>query len=327
MLNKKYWASLLAGSLLLLQGCQSLPQTQQLRHSPPAGLSHSKLIENVPFYPQQAFYCGPTTLAEVLNYHGRQTTPEAIAPNLFIPGREGSLQLEMVSAARSHGLLPYSANSDLGVLLSLVDDNVPVIVLQNVATSWFPMWHYALVIGFDQSTETIILHTGQTQAHQMSYELFERVWQRGSYWMLALLKDHQAFPYLEPYTYIRAAYDMLTTGQQNAALANLETATKTWPTQWLPYFLLGNYYLGKSSQSAEWFSKGYEFAKDKAEYLNNYSYALKQQGCVAEAKNLIKKALKITPSDKTLLATKNEFDLISQSEQANSPKHCSSYVF
>lgn len=327
MLNKKWWASLSTGSLLFLQGCQSLPQTQQLRLSPPVGLSQSKLIEDVPFYPQQAFYCGPTTLSEVLNFHGRETSPEAIAPHLFIPGREGSLQLEMVSAARSHGLLPYSANSNLSVLLSLVDDNVPVIVLQNVATSWFPMWHYALVIGYDQSNETITLHTGQTQAHQMSYELFERVWQRGSYWMLALLEDNQAFAYLEPYTYIRAAYDMLTTGHQEAALANLQAATKVWPQQWLAYFLLGNYYLGKTSQSAEWFSKGYAFASDKAEYLNNYSYALKQQGCVSEAKNLIKKALKITPSDKTLIATKNEFDLIPQSEQMNSPKQCSSYVF
>ncbi|MFT4808702.1 MAG: hypothetical protein ACI9LX_002039 [Paraglaciecola sp.] len=72
------------------------------------------------FYPQQIFFCGPTTLSEVLNFYGHSTTPEGIAPSLFIPGREGSLQLEMISAARTYGLLPYSTNSSLDTLFSLV---------------------------------------------------------------------------------------------------------------------------------------------------------------------------------------------------------------
>jgi hypothetical protein len=41
----------------------------------------------------------------------------------------------MISAARSYGLLPYSTQSDFETLLSLIDNNVPVIVFQNVATS------------------------------------------------------------------------------------------------------------------------------------------------------------------------------------------------
>jgi hypothetical protein len=55
-----------------------------------------------------------------LNFYGHSTTPEGIAPSLFIPGREGSLQLEMISAARTYGLLPYSTNSSLDTLFSLV---------------------------------------------------------------------------------------------------------------------------------------------------------------------------------------------------------------
>lgn len=324
MLCKKWWISILAGSLVFLQGCQNLPETQKLRLSPLKAISQSKLIKDVPFYPQQAFFCGPTTLSEVLNYHGHSITPEAIAPHLFIPGREGSLQLEMISAARSYGFLPYSAKSNFQMLFSLIDDNVPVIVMQNVATSWFPMWHYAVVIGYDQGNETVILHTGQTKAHQMSYELFEKVWQRGNYWMLALLNENQIFTYLDPFTYIRAAYDMLSLGQDKTALLNLQAATKIWPQQWLPYFLLGNYYLNKSVDSAEWFSKGYKFASDRPEYLNNYSYALKQQGCISMAKELIRKALNITPNDKTLLETKSEYDLIIDTEQS---AHCASFSF
>ncbi len=326
MLLMKWCGTLLLASLLLLQGCQSLPQSQQLRQSPLLHLSTSKLIEDVPFYPQQEFYCGPTVLAEVLNFNGHQSTPEKIAPQLFIPGREGSLQLEMVSAARSHGMLAYASRSNLAEVLHLIDNNVPVIVLQNLATSWFPMWHYAVVIGYDQQHQQIILHTGLTANHSMSYELFERVWQRGNYWMLALLKPQQEYAFLEPLTYIRAAYDLLSLGHEDIGLAHLKSATTVWPTQWLSYFLLGNHYLSHSSQAISWFEKGYALAKDNPQYLNNFSYALAQNGCVSKAKTLINRALSLAPQDQNLRDSLAEITAMNTSEQTQLPAHCANVV-
>jgi len=326
MFNNMWWISALTGSLLLLQGCQSTPQTERLSNTILNNISTSKLIKDVPFYPQQDFYCGPTTLSEALNFYGHSTTPEDIAPSLFIPKREGSLQLELISAARSYGLLPYSTQSDFETLFSLIDDNVPVIVFQNVATSWFPMWHYALVIGYDQTEKKIIVHTGETQAHEMSYELFERVWQRGNYWILALLESEQTYSYLDSFIYTKAAHDMLTVGLNGAAINYLTTATKVWPQEWLSYFLLGNHYLNQSDQTAKWFSKGYKYASKNPEYLNNYGYALVQEGCIMAAKNLITAALKISPDDLNLLATKNEFDLIPTPSETSLQDHCAPYA-
>ena len=326
MLSKKWWICALTGSLLLLQGCQNTPQTERLSDSILNNVSLSKLIKNVPFYPQAKFFCGPTTLSEALNFYGHSTTPESIAPSLFIPGREGSLQLEMISAARTYGLLAYSTQSDFETLFALIDNDVPVIVFQNVATSWFPMWHYALVIGYDQTEQKIILHTGETKAHEMSYELFERVWQRGNYWMLALLKSEQTHKYLDPFIYTQAAHDMLKIGLNETALAHLITATEVWPKQWLSYFLLGNHFLNISDEAASWFSEGYKYASDIPEYLNNYGYALVQEGCISAAKELITSALKISPSDQNLLATKNEFDLIQIAHGAELQDNCASYA-
>ena len=327
MLSNKWWIGIITGSLLLLQGCQNTPQTERLSGTILKNISPSKLIKDVPFYPQQTFFCGPTTLSEALNFYGHSTTPEAIAPNLFIPEREGSLQLEMISAARSYGQLPYSTNSDLETLFSLIDNNVPVIVFQNVATSWFPMWHYALVIGYDQTTQKIILHTGETQAHEMSYKLFERVWQRGNYWILALLGSEQNYSYLDSFIYTRAAQDMLTVGLTEPAIKHLIKATQTWPEKWLSYFLLGNHYLNISDEAAKWFSRGFEYGADNPQYLNNYGYALVQEGCISAAKKLIMAALDITPDDQNLLATKNEFDLIPTPREPSLQDHCASYAF
>ena len=40
-------------------------------------------------------------LATVLNYSAATTTPEDLAHEVYIPGRKGSLQIEMLAAARN----------------------------------------------------------------------------------------------------------------------------------------------------------------------------------------------------------------------------------
>jgi tetratricopeptide (TPR) repeat protein len=189
------------------------------------------------------------------------------------------------------------------------------------------MWHYALVIGYDQTEQKVILHTGETQAHKMSYELFERVWQRGNYWILALLRAEQTYQYLDAFIYTQSAYDMLTIGLTEPALIHLSNATKVWPKKWLSYFLLGNHYLNLSDEAAKWFSKGFDNASTNPEYLNNYGYALAQEGCITAAKKLITTALSLSPDDQNLLATKNEFDLIITSTELSQQKKCASYSF
>ena len=100
---------------------------------------------------------------------------------------------------------------------------------------------------------------------------------------------------------------------------HLTTTTKDWPQEWLSYFLLGNHYLNLSDRADSWFSKGYKYAADKPEYLNNYGYALVQEGCISEAK-------KLSPNDQNLLSTKIEFDLIPVPSETALQDHCASYT-
>ena len=162
------------------------PQTNLLLQQSTA-LPTAHEIQNVPFYPQEEYFCGPTTLAEILSFYDKDIAPELVAPTLFIPDRQGSLQVEMVSSVRQYGMLGYAVQGNLNQLLSLVSEDSPVIVLQNQRLSWYPLWHYALVIGYDLETETMILHTGVTERRIVSMELFENTWRKGDYWMLAAL--------------------------------------------------------------------------------------------------------------------------------------------
>jgi tetratricopeptide (TPR) repeat protein len=304
----KIWAAILYCSLFaMLQGCQSLPQTEALLVDPPTGVASKQYIEKVPFFAQQEFYCGPTTLSEVFHFYSHPISPDQLAPDLFIPQREGSLQIEMVTAARKHGFLAYSEQSNLAQLIKLLDQNVPIIVLQNLSVLWMPQWHYAVVIGYDLENQQFILHTGETKDHTMPFYLFERVWQRANYWMLAPLPVGKTSSALTPIKYIQAAYDQMSTNQQTNAIENLVAATNTWPNEWLPYFLLGNYYLQDNPvKAATWYSKGLTAGYQQAEYLNNYSYALAELGCREQAIEVVEQAVRLSPKSENVKQSKQE---------------------
>tara|TARA_R100001443_G_scaffold96038_3_gene102692 strand:+ start:65890 stop:66873 length:984 start_codon:yes stop_codon:yes gene_type:complete len=309
-------ASLLAGLLLGLTACQTPPQTKQLLAAPPA-IAGQHVIAQVPFYPQQAFFCGPTTLAEVANFHGLNTSPEHIAPNTFTPALEGTLQIEMAAATRQLGMLAYQQRGTMSQLLSLVADNIPVIVLQNNSISWLPQWHYAVVVGYDINSREMILHTGVTEAHRLNFSTFERTWQRANYWLLAMLPPELASTQLDPFVYTKACQDLINTRQTNAGLAALITATRQWPDYWLPYFLLGNhYYATEPLMAAHWFEQGLPSAGQQIPFLNNYAVLLSELGCHRQAKTLIAAALLLAPQDSNLLDSQRQIGVAEQADNA-----------
>lgn len=290
-------------SFIFLAGCQTPPQTQSLLQSPPA-INKQHLIETMPFYPQQQYFCGPTTLSEVANFYGRGVSPEQIAPMTFVPGLDGSLQIEMVAATRQLGMVAYAQQGNLALLLSLVANNVPVIVLQNNSINLFPQWHYAVVIGYDLDTQQVTLHSGVTAFHTLNLATFERTWQRGQYWMLAMLPPTSTDPLLAPFVYTKACQDLLDTGQSEAGIEALKSAIKQWPEYWLSYFLLANHYLAHDPQEAvKWFAQGENYGNHEVSYLNNYAYALGKLQCFAQAESLIKQALILAPHDENVLDT------------------------
>lgn len=298
---EKLKTGLLAGFLMLLQACVSGPQTVSLQEqltSLPAYLPLAHEIADVAFFPQEDFFCGPTTLAEILNFYGRDVSPEQIAPDLFIPDRKGSLQIEMVSSIRQYGMLAYAERGDLLQLLSLVSDDIPVIVLQNQGVSWLPSWHYALVIGYDLPEGKIILHTGKTERRLAPMDLFESTWRKGGFWLLAAVPPQTRSNHFDSLVFVSAAQDLLEIRQEQSAVMALESATEQWQDDWLSYFLLGNHYLADNpARALFWFKKGLGAGSTLASYMNNYAYALLGNGCKVEAQAAIQRALSIEPNN------------------------------
>ncbi|MGX5200775.1 PA2778 family cysteine peptidase [Aliikangiella sp. IMCC44632] len=318
MLFHRFRAGISACFLLLCSGCISTAwQTQQIRNNPPP-IKPQHLIKDVPFFPQQQYYCGPTTLAEVANYYQKDTTPDSIAPALFIPEFKGTLQIELQAAARQQGLLAYADNSNIAQLLTLLSEDIPVIVLQNLGTDWLPQWHYAVAIGYNLNDLSITLHSGQDAFRWTQLDNFERTWKRSNYWLLVALPATKISTTMQPIRYLNAAQDLVSVQQTQHGLNAMHTAQQKWPNYWLSYFLLGNYYLkDNEKQALAWYLKGEHLALNNISYLNNLAFAFGMNGCQSLALATIEKAIKINPNDSNLRDSKKQILAMQETEQCS----------
>jgi tetratricopeptide (TPR) repeat protein len=292
----------LISSLLVISGCASTPQSKQIQTHGPGSLPAAIELTETPFYPQTQHQCGPAALATVLQAQGVPTTPEELSPQVYLPERKGSLQIEMTAAARRHGMLPYLLQPQLIDLLTEVAAGNPVLVLQNLAFGWYPQWHYAVVIGYDIDTNDIILRSGTTRRWLTPFEVFERTWQRADYWALALVPVGEIPVTAKPLEYLKTAYAFEETGNTDLALKAYQAASIRWPEVAATWIMLGNMAFARHDWplAVKSFGSAAKLEPKAIASWNNLAYALHAYGCGKQAQLSLQCGLKISPTDKNL---------------------------
>ena len=275
-------ARLAAGALfftLVASGCAATQTTALLRHPPPR-LPASAEITNVRFFAQQAYQCGPAALAMTLDWASAKVTPGQLSPKVFIPNKHGSLQIELVAAARRYGMLPYVLRPQLGDLLSEVAAGHPVIVFQNLGLSWHPVWHFAVVIGYDLAHRRLILHSGPDARMYMAMSTFEHTWARGGYWALLVLPPGMLPRTASERRYIDAVITLEQTGHQAGAVAAYRAALTRWPHSEMAGMGLGNslYATGRLEQAQRAFLQVTRDHPHAAAAFNNLAQTYADQG-------------------------------------------------
>jgi tetratricopeptide (TPR) repeat protein len=175
-----------------------------------------------------------------LNAAGIKIKTEALVPEVYLPGRQGSLQVEMLAATRRHGAIAYQLAPELNDLLTEVADGTPVVVLQNLGLSWYPVWHYSVVIGYDFDHAEIILRSGREQRQLLPMSTFEYTWARGDYWAMTTLPPNRIPLTAEENKYVLSVSALEKTGDPERVQTAYLAALKRWPKNQMAQMGMGN---------------------------------------------------------------------------------------
>ena len=143
-------------------------------------------ISNVPQVVQERDYCGPAALSAVFQFWGLSRSQDELAEKLSTRHRAGSLNIDLLLAARDEGFDARGVVGNFDELKSLVAHDIPVIVLLRLNGFFSGLWHYAVVVGYDETADQIVTHAGEAQETRFSANGFLKAWSKGEYWMLVV---------------------------------------------------------------------------------------------------------------------------------------------
>jgi hypothetical protein len=278
-------------------------------------------VSDVPFHPQTEYQCGPAALATVLGHSGVSITPEALVPQVYVPAKRGSLQPEMMAAARRAGRLPYRLPPSQDALLTEVAAGRPVLVLQNLGFPAFPRWHYAVVVGFDPAANDILLRSGTERRRRESSGWFFRSWERAGNWAFVALQPGDVPATAEPVSYIELLEQragLLADAELDRAYA---AALERWPADALVVFAAATrlHRRGELAAAETQYRQLLVAEPGHVGARNNLAEILRERGCLEAARDEAHEALRYAGSDAAFReAVEDTLQSIARSTPANS---------
>jgi len=289
-------ARLLAGVFFLgglLSGCALVfPQTEELRVAWPDGLPAQAELPNVPFFPQQDYQCGPAALATSLGSFKVAVTPEELVDKVYLPARQGSLQIEMLAGARGYGMVSYQLKPRFEAMLREVAAGTPVIVLQDYGVWPLRIWHYAVVAGYDRSKGEVVLRSGEKEHLVIPFAVFEYTWKESDYWAMVTVPPERVPVTAVEADYLAAIIAMERVAKPAAARTAYAAFLGRWPDNLTAQIGLANthYALGEVGQAEQVLRRASIQNPGSVTALNNLAQTLLDLGRADEALGVVDQA-------------------------------------
>ncbi|MDP3210974.1 PA2778 family cysteine peptidase [Methylotenera sp.] len=290
---------LMLAFFLLLNACAATGVRETVQNK---DLPRQHELTKTPFFPQELYHCGPAALATALNAIDINVTPDQLVPEVYIPARQGSLQIEMLAASRRHGALSVKVAPRLDAVLKEVAAGNVVVVMQNLGLSWAPSWHYAVVVGYNLEQEKIWLRSGTFERFEMTLSTFQRTWARSEYWAFVALKPGSLPASDDPDAVAKAIVAFEKNSNKKDAYLSYDAAVKRWPNHLVLLMGLGNsaYALGNYSHATSAFRDVTAAHPDSAAAHNNLANMLMMLGDAKAAKLAAEKALTLVGDDQAM---------------------------
>jgi tetratricopeptide (TPR) repeat protein len=288
------WRALAVAAIALLTGCAAMlvPQSEALREAPPEGLPARAEMEQVPFFPQTEYQCGPAALATVLAATGVKVVPDDLVSQVYIPERKGSLQVEMLAAARRNGRIAYQIAPRFEDLLREIAAGNPVIVLQNLGLGPVEIWHYAVAVGYDLDERELALRSGADRRRVLPFRVHEFVWRKSDYWAMVAMPPERVPATADESRWLAAVAAVERLGDARTAQVAYAAALQRWPDSGNAAIGLANahYALGELGEAERVLRRLIDRSPDSPVALNNLAQTLSDLGRQSEALAFVERA-------------------------------------
>jgi hypothetical protein len=256
-------------------------------------------LDAVPFHPQERWQCGPAALATVLGASGLEVTPAALVPQVWVPGRRGTLAPELLGTTRRLGRIAYRTEGTIAALIAELEAGRPVLVFQNLGIAAIPRWHYAVVVGVDPAAGELLLRSGTERLGRTPVALFERTWARSDRWAMVALRGDERPAVVDRRRWLgaiaaveaagdaalaRRAFDAWLVDHADDAVARFGRAATAAR-------------LGDLDAAAADYERLLEQGGEDVRVLNNLAEVRARQGCPATARALLDRALARATAD------------------------------
>lgn len=269
---------------------------------------------NVPFIPPRADLCGSTSVQMVSLYwqsvsgYAPKLSIDELDQRTLIPLKGGTLQAELVTAARANGLVAYPLEPNFDALFSELAAHHPVIVLINRSYSWYPLWHYIPVNGYDGTRREVLTHFSDQPNEPIAVETFAELWKRSENWGVVLLPPGEIPASASSKNFLRSVYELEKIGMVDEAIRSYKSALIRWPEDSDIHFILANSYyrthrFGEAEESYRRFlltNPSHPLA------LNNLAILLSKTGRKKEGLALLDNAVSKDPEIQKMLRDTRE---------------------
>lgn len=242
-------------------------------------------LADVPFHPQQAHHCGPASLLSLLEASGIAASYERVVERVYLPGLEGSLQVEMLAASRQFGRIAYSLPPEPAAVLAEVEAGRPVLVLLNRGLPGRPVWHYAVVVGFEPRRNRLLLHTGRRAWSRQPARAWLRRWDWAGRWAMVLLRPGEWPAAVDRARLLRALAAFEDAADPAAAGRAWRRASEAWPDEPIAWLGVGNaaHRRGDMPTAQEAYRRALALAPEQLPARLNLALSLEAEGAACEA--------------------------------------------
>jgi tetratricopeptide (TPR) repeat protein len=275
-------------------------------------------LADTPFFPQRQYQCGPAALATVLKASGVASHPDDLTPRLYLPGRKGSLQPELIAAIRSSQRIPSLVKPEITAIAAELQVGRPVLVLQNLGLKIVPVYHYAVVVGM-QAGGRIVLRSGTIRRLVMDLDDFLKSWEKAGSWAVVVLNREELPADLDVMRYLETIAEIEAMGNSALAEGGYRSVLNRFPDQPVALFGLANtLFAGKRlSEAARIYRELLNRQPTHAAAANNLAETLAGLHCFRQALELLDAFLSSNDQSdltSTLTATRQEIEARRQAE-------------